>query len=1018
MTAHRSILICTGTGCVSNGAFGVKDAFEAELKKRNLDADVKATATGCNGFCERGPIVVIQPDDVFYQQLTAADVPLVVEEHLVKGRPVEKFMYSVETDQPKIPKMSDIEFFKHQTLVALRNRGRIDPEVIDDYIGNDGYFALSKALTEMTPEDVINEVKTSGLRGRGGGGFPTGVKWELTRKTPCEIKYIICNGDEGDPGAFMDRSLLEADPFSILEGMALGAYAIGACKGFIYVRDEYPLAVSRIQIAIERCRELGLLGDNILESDFCFDVEVIRGAGAFVCGEETALMISIEGREGSPRVRPPYPSESGLWGKPTNINNVETWANIAPIILRGGAWFSSLGTEKSKGTKIFSLVGKVNNTGLVEVPMGIPLKRIVYNIGGGIRDGKMFKAIQCGGPSGGCIPKSLMELPVDYEKLMAAGAIMGSGGMIVMDEDTCMVDLARYFMNFCAEESCGKCTPCREGTRQMLTILNRICAGNGLEGDIELLERLGKGIRLTSLCGLGQTAPNPVLSTIRHFRHEYEAHIKYKRCDAGVCQDLFLSPCQNTCPVGMDVPGYVSMIAAGKLEEAIRIGRETNPFLSICGRVCDHPCMVNCRRNQIDDSVQIRSLKRFMGDYAREKNLKSKIWKSDTRYDEKVAVIGSGPSGLGCAFFLARLGYPVTVFERHSVAGGLLAVGIPANRLPKDVLEYEIQLIRDLGVEIKTGVTVGEDIEIKDLLEQGYKAVYLSVGMLGHRKLAVPGEEAPQVYQGVDFLARVGLKEDVEIGRHVAIIGGGNTAVDAAGTALRLGAEKVTIVYRRDRKDMPAFDDEIILAEDEGINFIYLASPAAVLLDEKGNVSGLECVRMARGDYDTEGRRTPVAITDSNFVLDVDTVIPAIGEYADVRTLLKELEVGINRNGTIQVSDQGSTNVAGIFSGGDVASGASTVIRAVADGEKAAVSIDQYLRDSTDREYPWREKISSPIPFDPEADPVDYPGEKQAQVAVSERCSNFMEVELGLTPDQARKEAERCLRCDFREDDE
>jgi len=555
------LLICAGTGCVSCGSFKVKEALEEEVRKRGLENEVLVIATGCNGFCERGPILLVQPEGVFYQQLKVEDVPFLVEEHLLKGRPVTKFMYIPPEEKNPIPKMKDIGFFKHQRLIVLRNRGRIDPEKIEEYIGFDGYEAMAKVLAEMTPEEVISEIIASGLRGRGGAGFPTGRKWEACRRQKATPKYLVCNGDEGDPGAFMDRSVLEADPHAILEGMVIGAKAIGAEKGFIYIRNEYPLALHRVEIAIRQARDYGLLGENILGTGFDFDAEIVQGAGAFVSGEETALIASIEGRRAFPRQRPPYPAERGLWGKPTNINNVETWANIPRIIHRGSDWFAGTGTEKSKGTKIFSLVGKINNTGLVEVPMGTTIRDIVFGIGGGIPKGKKFKAIQTGGPSGGCIPADMMDLPIDYDTLARAGSIMGSGGMIVMDEDTCMVDVARYFLRFTQDESCGKCVPCRVGTRQMEEILTRITEGEGEPEDIGRLEGLAATVHMGSLCGLGHTAPNPVLTTLRHFRNEYEAHIFAKRCPAHVCKKLIafvIEPetcvgcllCKKNCPVG------------------------------------------------------------------------------------------------------------------------------------------------------------------------------------------------------------------------------------------------------------------------------------------------------------------------------------------------------------------------------------------------------------------------------------------------------------------------------------
>jgi len=561
------LLVCAGTGCVSNHSLKVKAALIAEIQKHELQDRVKVVTTGCNGFCANGPIVVVKPDDTFYQLLTPEDIPHLVEEHFVNGRPVEKLMYRPAEKQAPIPKMASIPFFSKQQLIALANRGIVDPERIDEYIALGGYQALAKVLTEMSREQVIEEIKASGLRGRGGAGFPTGKKWEFCKNARVvqeegsePAKYIICNADEGDPGAFMDRSIVESDPHALLEGMAIGAYAIGASHGFIYIRGEYPLALERLNQALEQARDYGLLGERILETDFSFDITVSKGAGAFVCGEETSLIGSLEGKLPEPRVRPPYPAQSGYMGKPTNINNVETWANVPHIINRGAEWFSSIGTDTSKGTKVFSLVGKVNNTGLVEVPMGITMREIVFDIGGGIPGGKNFKAVQTGGPSGGCIPESLLDTPVDYESLIQAGSIMGSGGMIVMDEDNCMVEVARYFIAFTQEESCGKCSPCREGTWHMLNVLEDITAGKGREGDIELLEKMGQQIKETALCGLGNTAPNPVLTTIRYFRDEYEAHIRDKRCPAKVCKALITytidpgnctgcTACAKNCPV-------------------------------------------------------------------------------------------------------------------------------------------------------------------------------------------------------------------------------------------------------------------------------------------------------------------------------------------------------------------------------------------------------------------------------------------------------------------------------------
>ncbi len=558
---RMNLMVCTGTGCVSAGAFEIKEALEDELKKQKLENEIQVVTTGCNGFCANGPIVVVQPDGVFYQMLTPEVIPYLVEEHFLKGRPVPKLMYTPPKEEAPIPKMRDIGFFGKQRLIALSNRGVIDPEAIDEYIARGGYKALAKALTQMTPEEVVEEVLNAGLRGRGGAGFPTGKKWQICAAQPGDEKYIICNADEGDPGAFMDRSIVESDPHAVLEGMSIGARAIGAHEGFIYIRNEYPLALKRLLLAIDEATEYGLLGEDILGSGFDFKISVHRGAGAFVCGEETSLINSLEGKLPQPRVKPPYPAQAGYKGKPTNINNVETFAHVPRIIQHGADWFAEIGTETSKGTKVFSLVGKVNNTGLVEVPMGITLQEIIFDIGGGIPDGKKFKAVQTGGPSGGCIPESMLDIPVDFESLRQAGCIMGSGGMIVMDETTCMVEVARYFLSFTQEESCGKCVPCRIGTKRMLETLTAICEGRGKEEDIEILEGMASSIKDSALCALGQTAPNPVLTTLKYFKDEYEAHIKEKRCPAGVCKNLITyeiipdnctgcHACFKACPTG------------------------------------------------------------------------------------------------------------------------------------------------------------------------------------------------------------------------------------------------------------------------------------------------------------------------------------------------------------------------------------------------------------------------------------------------------------------------------------
>ncbi len=583
MPIYRShILVCGGTGCTSSGSHEVMDAFRKELEKRKLSGEVLVVPTGCHGMCEMGPIVVVYPEGTFYSRVTRDDVTEIVEEHIYKGRPVQRLMYASGEEAPAIPRYSEIPFYGKQKRIALKNCGYINPDNIEEYIARGGYEALGKALASMTPVQVIDEVKASSLRGRGGGGFPTGLKWSFCASSKGDKKYVICNADEGDPGAFMDRSILEGDPHSVLEGMSIGAYAMGADEGYIYCRAEYPLAIKRLKTAMAQAEEYGLLGENIMDSGFSFRIHIKEGAGAFVCGEETALMASIEGRRGMPRPRPPFPANSGLWGCPTNINNVETWANVPQIICNGGAWYASMGTEKSKGTKVFALTGKIKHTGLVEVPMGITLREIIFEIGGGILDDKKFKAVQIGGPSGGCLTEEHLDTPVSYESLTALGAIMGSGGLVVMDETTCMVDVARFFLSFVQKESCGKCPFCRIGTKRMLEILERIIEGKGVMEDLDKLLELAHQVKEGSLCALGGTAPNPVLTTLKYFRNEYEAHIRDKKCPAKVCTNLIhyvidpavcigCTKCARNCPVSC-IAGEVKKPHVIDDEKCIRCG--------------------------------------------------------------------------------------------------------------------------------------------------------------------------------------------------------------------------------------------------------------------------------------------------------------------------------------------------------------------------------------------------------------------------------------------------------------
>ncbi|HDP24899.1 MAG TPA: NADH-quinone oxidoreductase subunit NuoF [Deltaproteobacteria bacterium] len=1003
------ILVCGGTGCRATGSEGILGSLTRELASRKLTDEVVVVETGCNGFCAAGPIMVIYPEGTFYQYVKAEDVPEIIEEHIIKGRPVQRLMYKEPVTDAPIPHMLDIPFFGKQMLIALKNRGLIDAEKIDEYIARDGYMALAKALHDMNPDQVIEEIQKSGLRGRGGGGFPTGMKWSFARKSAGDVKYVLCNADEGDPGAFMDRSILEADPHAVLEGMIIGGYAIGASHGYIYCRAEYPLAIKRLNLAIQQAKDYGLLGEDILGSGYSLEIEVYQGAGAFVCGEETALMASIEGKRGMPRPRPPFPASKGLWMKPSVLNNVETFANIPQIVLKGGQWYSSIGTERSKGTKVFALTGAVNNVGLVEVPMGTPIGDIIFDIGGGIIGGKQYKASQLGGPSGGCIPAEALNTPTDYEEIVKLGAIMGSGGLIVMDEDTCMVDTARFFMEFCQEESCGKCTPCREGTKRMLQILERICRGEGRDGDIELLEDLAANIKDSALCGLGQTAPNPVLSTIRYFRSEYEAHIYEKRCPAVVCADLFKSPCQHACPIEMDVPAYIALIRAGRLDDAYRVMKKTNPFPGVCGRVCPQFCANKCRRGQLDEPIAIAWLKRYIADNGK----LPKVEEVPVTRKEKIAVIGAGPAGLTAAQDLAKRGYKVTVFEELPHAGGMMRYAIPEYRMPRDIVEGEVDEIRALGVEIKTNTRVGKDISFAQL-RKDFDMVLVAVGAHTSWKLEIEGEDLTGVWGATEFLREVNLGKNVKIGSRVAIVGGGNSAIDAARTAVRLGAKDVTILYRRERKDMPAWENEIVAAEHEGVKIVYLVAPTR-LVGKNGTLNGVACQRMLLGEFDRSGRRKPVPIEGSEYVLSIDTIIPAISQNADTSFIESGSDLELDKWGGIKRAPKSTvkTTAPGVFIAGDAATGPATVVEAIAMGHQAAAEIDSAIREKNGEppyKEPPEEKID--IPFEVDEEAKETPRAIMPEMKVADRIISFEEVELGYSKKTAYSESCRCLRCD------
>ncbi|MHB8974129.1 MAG: FAD-dependent oxidoreductase, partial [Pirellulaceae bacterium] len=940
--------------------------------------------------------------------LRTQDCAEIVRQHLGKGVVVDRLTHR-RPDGRHVSRLSEIDFFRRQTKIVLDKCGRINPQKIDDYIGDNGYQALAQVLTARSPEHVLNELHISGLRGRGGAGFPTWRKWDFTRKAASDVKYVVCNADEGDPGAFMDRSILEGDPHAVMEGMAIAAFTIGSRQGFIYVRAEYPLAVARLKVAIGQARERGLLGENILGSGFAFDIEIRMGSGAFVCGEETALLTSIEGNRGEPRPRPPFPAQRGLWGQPTLLNNVETYANVPRILLRGGADYAQHGTEKSRGTKVFALAGAIKNSGLVEVPIGMPLGDLIYDIGGGIPSGKEFKAAQIGGPSGGCIPKQHLAVPLDYESLSELGAIMGSGGLIVMDEDSCMVDVARFFLEFVQEESCGKCVPCRVGTKRMLEILERICAGKGEEADVERLILLGESIKESSLCGLGQTAPNPVLSTIRHFGHEYVEHIRDRHCRAGVCPDLVCAPCSSACPANVDIPGYVSLVAENRCAEALRLHRERNPFPAICSRVCFHTCEDKCRRATLDEPVSIRGVKRFMVDQEVTIQL-PEMRENPENARRKIAIIGAGPAGLSCAYFLARLGYQPTVYESEPRPGGMLVQAIPAYRLPREIVAREVRMIENLGVEIRTDMELGRDFSLKSLRAEGCEAVFLGVGAPSGLELGIPGDHAEGITDALNFLRIYNWRGSVKVGEKVVVVGGGNSAIDAARTAVRLGAKEVTVVYRRSREVMPAYKEEIEEALHEGVKLQLLTAPEAIVA-EGGAVVGVRCKPMRLGQFDRSGRRRPEEGGEA-FVIAADQVLVAIGQQLDPKRICDDVSVDTRTGGFILADAvTGQTSAKWIFAGGDAVSGPSSVVEAVAAGERAAVGIDKYL---TGKEHAfWRELQEVDTFFDPNIGPSLEAREQLPLIPVERRCNNFDEVEQPWREALAVRQAQRCLRCDY-----
>ena len=1019
------ILVGMGTCGIGNGADTLYTQLQNKITANNFECFLKPV--GCFGFCAEEPLVTVyQPGKpmLVYSKVGEKDAERIAE-GLISGNIYLKkilcriddwdyhtafFKYGKGFEQ--IPHWDEIPFYKGQKKIVLRNAGLINPESIEDYIAVGGYRALAKVLG-MQPEEVIEEVKISNLRGRGGAGYPTYKKWKIMSNKQADQKYIICNADEGDPGAYMNRNEIESDPHSLIEGMMIGAYAMGASEGIAYVRAEYPLAVKRLKIAIEQATELGLMGENIFESGFSFKLEVVEGAGAFVCGEETALIKSIEGKAGRPTPRPPYPADTGLYRKPTNINNVETWCNIPVIFEKGGKWFTETGTEKSPGTKVFSLVGKIKNTGLVELPLGSTLNQFIFEIGEGTGTNKRVKAVQTGGPSGGCIPLELFSTPVDYESLTELGAIMGSGGMVVMDQDNCMVDVARYFLEFSSSESCGKCTPCREGLAQALAILTKITKGQGTYTDLETLKLLSRTIKDTSICGLGQTAPNPILTTLRYFLNEYEEHIQEKRCLAGVCESLYMALCENSCPLHMNIPGYIELIKEDRIEDAFELTLRDNPIPGTIGRICHFHCQMRCRRDKIDEPVSQGEIHRYLADtmylLGKENQIYNKLLKEKLPLTGKqIAIVGAGPAGLTAAFYLVRLGHKVVIYDALTEAGGVVRFGIPQYRLPKSILLKEVELIKKLGVQFMFNQRLGNNLDFNYLTEE-YDAVYLGIGAWKEIGLNIPGEHAKGVFSGTNFLKDLALGKETKIGRKVIIIGAGNVAIDVARSIWRLG-RNVTVVYRREKCDMPANRIEISESEAEKISFRYLSAPEEILTDKSGKVTGIRIQLMTSGSIDVSGRRKPVP-TAKYEEISCDTVILAVGERVDSEQFI-QYGIKVKKDGRLIINPfTHQTSVPKVFAGGDAVTGPSTAAQAMGMARKAAESIDFILMKEKRFHLLFRDfNYSNKVPLNPKMSPKNV----AYKLAVGERVGNFHEVDGGFTGEQARNEVNRCLRCDVK----
>ncbi len=1033
--ASARITVGMGTCGLGNGADVLYPALEKAAAKaagKNGFAPV-LKKVGCFGFCSGEPLVTlavpgkpillftkVEPKDAASLAEAACDPKALEKISKRAAGKIESWDFRTSLVRfgegfPEVRPWNRIPFFEGQEKVVLRDAGLIDPEDIEEYIGVGGYGSLVKALTSMKPSDVLAEVERSGLRGRGGAGFPTARKWKLMADRPGPEKWIVCNADEGDPGAYMNRNEIESDPHMLIEGMLLGAYAMGASRGFIYVRAEYPLAVERLRKAFQDAGAAGLLGQKILNTDFSFDLEIVQGAGAFVCGEETALTASAEGKAGRPVPRPPFPAEKGFRDFPTNINNVETWCNIPAIVAKGGAWFAGIGIPKSTGTKVFSLVGKVTNTGLVELPLGTRLEKMVYGMGGGAGPNKRIRAVQSGGPSGGCIPADKFDAPIDYESLASIGAIMGSGGMVVMDQDNCMVDVARYFVSFTASESCGKCAPCREGLSQMLRILTDVSRGEAKESDLGELERLARTVKDSALCGLGQTSANPVLTTLKYFREEYERHIRDQRCDAGTCQHLFSALCENSCPMHMNIPGYLALLKEGRLEDAYELTLRDNPLPGSIGRICHFHCQTRCRRETLDDSVQQGEIHRYLADTIRKMGREQAVWKR--LVDEKakptgkrVGVVGAGPAGLTAAFYLARLGHEVTVYDEKEKAGGILRFGIPAYRLPKDVLDHELGIFTKLGVKFVFRTRVGRDLPLAELAKS-QDAVLLCVGAEADKTLTIPGEDLPGVHPGYEFLDLFARKKAPKTGRRILVAGGGNVAIDAARTLFRQGKD-VTVAYRRTRADMPANKAELEGAEEEGVRFRFMLSPQEVLADGKGHARAVRFEIMEAGSTDRSGRPTPVA-TGHFEDIPCDDVIVAVGEKVDSGDFVRE-GLRVAKDGRIQTDPFTlRTDLPNVWATGDAITGPATAAEAMGMAKRVAREINKALTGEDRFTSLFRDfHYNMDVPLETEGSRRNRP----RHLPPDQRIGNFIEINLGYDGDQAISEARRCLRCDVRPD--